>query len=76
LGIGWFRKVEFCLPIASTNSAAISAAAHCPVEDVDAHLLPVKWGVTEPGNGIENPGHCCFTTAKDVEEAEIGCYYA
>jgi len=75
-GVGWFRKLEFDLPIVSTNSAAISAACHCPLEDVDAYLLPVKWGVTEPGKRPDDPGHCCLTTARDIEEVKLGSYYA
>jgi hypothetical protein len=69
-----FRKVTFHLPIVSTNSAAISAATHCPKEDVDACLLPVKWGVVKAPS-LGGPGHCCFTTAKDVAEPDIRISY-
>jgi hypothetical protein len=41
VGLG-FRKVAFHIPIVSTNCAAISVATHCPKENVNAALLPVK----------------------------------
>ncbi|RAR13599.1 carboxypeptidase s1 [Stemphylium lycopersici] len=41
------------MPLASSNSAAISAACHRPAEDVDASVLPVKWGAITHG-GLSN----------------------
>lgn len=62
-------------PLASTCSAAISAACHRPAEDVDAHLFPVRWGdVGEYEDTVlddvsaARPHHCCFTTARDVSK--------
>lgn len=54
-----FRKYKPGLPLAGPCSAAISAACHRPVDDVNAANLPVKWGVIE-NEGII--GHCCFTS--------------
>ena len=59
------------MPLVSTCSAAISAACHRPVGDKYAHLFPVKYGVVSVGkNGV---GHCCFTTAADVEDPSQSC---
>jgi len=60
------------MPLASTNSAAISAACHRPDEDTDCHLVPARWGVVS-NDGIE---HCCFTSAKDVSLPIPGHVYA
>jgi hypothetical protein len=54
------------MPLASSNSAAISAACHPPPEDVDASVLPVQWGAVTHGetgrHGREPVAHCCFTS--------------
>lgn len=72
LGLGC-RKITFRIPMVGTSSAAISAASHRPIEDDDAHLLPVKWGVVDKTGGI---GHCCLTTACNVTEPIQGQEYA
>lgn len=64
---------DAALPLASTCSAAIGALCHRPDGDFDAHLMPVQWGVTEDG---ESPGHCSFTTARDVRRPVEGTLYA
>lgn len=54
-----FKKYKEGMPLAGSCSAAISAACHRPEANVDAAVLPVKWGAM----GIEAPiGHCCFTS--------------
>ncbi|KAL8922294.1 MAG: hypothetical protein Q9208_005264 [Pyrenodesmia sp. 3 TL-2023] len=53
------RKYTSDMPIASTSSAAISAACHRDPDDPDASVLPLKWGVASKKNGI---GHCCFSS--------------
>ncbi|KAI4909316.1 hypothetical protein J4E90_008013 [Alternaria incomplexa] len=54
------------IPLASSCSAAISAACHAPLEDVNASLLPVQWGAVTHGkageDGDEPIGRCCFTS--------------
>ena len=55
---------EKAMPLASTCSAAISAACHRPEADKEAHLLPVQWGVDDVDD--QNRGHCTFTTARNV----------
>jgi hypothetical protein len=61
------------IPLASTCSAAISAACHPPVGDSEAYLFPVQWGeVSTDDRGI---GHCSLTTARDVKAPEIGKLY-
>lgn len=47
------------MPIASTGSAAISAACHASEDDRDAAVLPLKWGVVSKKDGV---GHCCFSS--------------
>ncbi|KAK4958157.1 hypothetical protein LTR10_004582 [Elasticomyces elasticus] len=49
------------MPLASSCSAAISAACHRPEDDNAAHLLPVIWG------RVPNTDLWCFTSAKKVE---------
>ena len=64
--IGFLRKYptrEKAMPLASTCSAAISAACHGPKEDENSHLLPVQWGVV---SGEGEPLVCAFTTARNV----------
>jgi hypothetical protein len=68
------------MPLASTCSAAISAACHRPALDTDAYLLPVQWGVIEEdailvgesGPSGEKLKRCAFTTARDVRLPEEG----
>jgi len=48
------------MPLASSCSAAISAACHAPEIDDAAHLLPVIWG------RVPNTDLWCFTSAKEV----------
>ncbi|KAK1079829.1 hypothetical protein LTR33_006062 [Friedmanniomyces endolithicus] len=49
------------MPLASSCSAAISAACHAPEIDDAAHLLPVIWG------RVPNTDLWCFTSAKEVD---------
>jgi len=51
------------MPLVATCSAAISAACHRPEQDVDAHLLPVQWGIITTS---ETPARTAFTTWRDV----------
>jgi hypothetical protein len=62
-----FQKVTFRLPVASTSSAAISAACHRPDEDEDASLLPVRWGVIPTDEPAWKAQHCSLTTCAEVE---------
>jgi len=67
------------IPLASSCSAAISAACHAPLEDVNASLLPVQWGAVTHGkageDGDEPIGRCCFTSFP-VEMPILGRLYA
>src|SRR4051812_28970877 len=65
------------MSLASTCSAAISAACHRPPEDDEAHLLPVQWGVipnTLESNELRSR-HCTFTTPRDVQAPVDGQLY-
>lgn len=63
-------KKEGAMPLASTCSAAISAACHRPDADREAHLLPVQWGVV---NQDELGRECCsFTTSRTVVPPTLG----
>ena len=53
------RRFPSGMPLASTCSAAISAACHPSPDDVDASVLPVQWGVVSTKDGI---GHCSFSS--------------
>jgi hypothetical protein len=53
------------MPLASSCSAAISAACHPPEGDVDACLLPVQWGTVKhvsAEDGDKGVGHCSFSS--------------
>ena len=65
IGLG-FKKLEgHAMPVAASCSLALAAAAHRPAEDVDAAILPVKWGeVVKMGDA--DVGHCCFTSQEVV----------
>jgi hypothetical protein len=67
------------MPLASSCSAAISAACHAPPEESGASLLPVQWGAVTHGkvgdNGEEPIGHCCFSSLP-VEVPIPGRLYA
>jgi hypothetical protein len=59
------RRFKAGMPLASSCSAAISAACHPPEEDVDAQLLPVQWGAVSHGvedGEAEVVGHCSFSS--------------
>lgn len=53
------RRYKPGLPLAGSSSAVISAACHRPESDVDAAVLPVRWGSVRPEGPV---GHCCFTS--------------
>ncbi|KAF2126203.1 hypothetical protein P153DRAFT_388946 [Dothidotthia symphoricarpi CBS 119687] len=67
------------IPLASSCSAAISAACHPPSSDVDASLYPVQWGVVasekQDPDGEEPVGHCSFSSGP-VEYPTAGRLYA
>lgn len=68
------RRFPSGMPLASTCSAAISAACHPPLpEDEEAYRFPVQWGVVS--QDIGGVGHCSFTTARDVEAPVVGRLY-
>ena len=67
-----FRRYNPGLPLAGSCSAAISAACHRPIDDVDAQFKPVMWGAVESSNPI---GHCCFTSF-EVTKPVKGQVYA
>jgi hypothetical protein len=60
--------------IVGTCSWAISAACHRPLDDVDASIKPLQWGVTKAGS-VRTPGHCCLTS-KEVQEPVVGHMYS
>ena len=73
-----FRKVKDGMPLAGSCSAAISAACHPPMADVNASLKRVKWGVVaerNPNNPDNRVGHCSFTSF-EVETPIVGRRYA
>ena len=70
------RKFSSGMPMASTCSAAISAACHPPLpDDEEAYKFPVQWGVVSH-DGDGGVGHCAFTTARDVAAPVVGRLYA
>ena len=69
-----FRRYDAGIPLVGSCSAAISAACHQPKDDLTASVLPVKWGVVEPGFGVGH-GHCCLTSL-EVRPPTAGELYA
>jgi hypothetical protein len=72
------------IPMGATCSAVISAACHRPLDDKEAYKFPVQWGAVsrqidrdemEITDSKVLPGHCCFTTARDVERPRVGEVY-
>ena len=76
---GFFGRYRNVTPLASTCSAAISAACHRLSRHIQAHYFQVQWGVVSV-NPETHVGHCAFTTAKDVtwdkSRPESGHLYA
>ena len=70
LSLSFFHETRSGMPLASTCSAAISAACHPPPADNEAHLLPVQWGhipgrvfgMAEVKDEDVASDHCAFTT--------------
>ena len=67
------RKARLGMPLVGSCSAAISAACHPPMEDVDASLKRVMWGVAAEGSS--NTSQCSFTSFK-VEVPVVGILLA
>lgn len=67
------RRYPPRMPLASSCSAAISAACHPPEGDSSAALLPVMWGAVEGGK--EGVGHLTFSSF-DVAVPVRGRRYA
>lgn len=72
VGMG-FRKLYGKVPLASSNSFAISAACHRPDEDTDAAVKPVMWGEVQTGSDSE-VGHCSFTSLEVTAPVERRMY--
>ncbi len=72
---GRFRKFSkgSAMPLASTCSAAISAACHRPDGDKEAHLLPIQWG--DVGKNEYGLGLCSFTTSRTIKAPAQGGKY-
>lgn len=62
------------MPLVGSNSFAISAACHAPVNDKDAATNPVMWGAISHQSD-NSPGHCCFTSL-EVDRPRVGEFYA
>jgi hypothetical protein len=69
------RKLPYHMPIAGSCSFALAAHCHRPEGDVDASVLPVKWGVVSASSDEHDIGHCSFTS-KEVTEMQEGRQYA
>ncbi|KAK3637796.1 hypothetical protein LTR56_012002 [Elasticomyces elasticus] len=68
------QRYSGTIPLASSCSAAISAACHPPEGDFEAALFRIQWGVVSVDeHGV---GHCSLTTARDVLPPELGQRYA
>jgi len=74
IGAVGLRMRETKMPVVLSCSLAISAACHPPLDDVDAHLAEVQWGVT--GNEVvKGFGHCALSSRHVTEPEEGKKYY-
>lgn len=56
------RRLHSNMPIAGSNSLAISGACHRPEGDTDAATKPIMWGEVETIPADSEVGHCTFTS--------------
>lgn len=73
-----FRRARPGMPLASSCSAAISAACHPPKEDIHPSTKRVMWGVAVEDDDSSSPGqigHCSFTSL-EVWAPTVGRLYA
>jgi len=68
------RKLKRGMPLARTNSLALSAACHHAPDDTDAALLPIMYGVINPSHddGVEYVGF----SSKPVQNLEAEVAYS
>ena len=71
IGLG-FRKYKAGIPLASSCSAAISAACHRYADEDSPEKLPLQWGVVGSWNGV---GHCSFSS-REVQLPQPNFRYA
>jgi hypothetical protein len=72
VGMG-FHKLRGKVPLANSNSLAISAACHRPEEDKNAAVKGVMWGEVLTGSDGES-GHCSFTSMEVTAPVEGKLY--
>lgn len=56
------RRLRSNMPIAGSNSLAISGACHRPEGDINAATKPIMWGEVETRPADSEIGHCTFTS--------------
>ena len=73
--VAWIgrRQMRIRIPFAASCSLVMSAACHPPPGDIDPHLRPVQWGVTE-GSMFEGEKHCSLSS-KTVTKPKVGEKY-
>lgn len=67
-------KLKPGMPLAGSNSIAISSACHPPADDRDAAMKPLLWGVVSHQDRLY-PGHCSFSSHA-VDRPVVGDMYA
>lgn len=67
------RSMTPSIPFAHSCSLFISAACHPPVEEEDAALGKVKWGVIE--HALPDRYGYCSLTSRAVDDPDIGAVY-
>lgn len=68
------KKIKVRIPFAASSSLVISAACQPGKGEVDPHLRPVRWGVTQE-RMFDGEKHCSLS-AGDVEKPRIGEKYS
>lgn len=72
LVVNGFRKLDPGMPVASSCSAAISAACHLPLGEEDAALYPLMYGVVEKYDWGDDTEYTGNSIAEDEEEVGHG----
>jgi hypothetical protein len=77
VGLG-MRTLRPGMPLATSCSAAISAACHVPQDELKLHpeQRPLQWGVIPGMIDEKGNAHCSFSSRKVLEPVDDGTQYA
>ncbi|KAH7379202.1 hypothetical protein DE146DRAFT_307283 [Phaeosphaeria sp. MPI-PUGE-AT-0046c] len=73
VGLVGRKKIRTKIPFAASCSLVISAACHTPMDDADAHLLPLRWGEVKT-RMYDGELHCSLSS-RSVTKPKAGEHY-